>query len=191
MTFIENILLSFIYLILPIMIYLLYQVYSKTLSKEKSDLCLDVALVSSFYLLLQFGRTDFSFLLILNIPLFIAYLSKRKLSIFFLSCALIIYYNNIFNIGLAYFIIEYLIYYLIFSQNELNNLKSISIFVIIKSIVFLIEYKLLIEINFINILLSSISFYIEAIIIMSLFKKSEEILKLYKTIEELQEEKKS
>ncbi len=190
MVFIENILLNFIYLIFPIMIYLLYQVYSKTLNKEKSELYLDIALVSSFYLLLQFGKEDYMLSLILNIPLLIAYLSKRKLSIIFLSVATIIHYNHSLNIYPIYLIIEYGAYYLIFNKKELNNLKNISFFVIIKSIIFLIEYKLLFEIYYIDILLFTTFFYIESVIIMNLFKKSEEIIKLYKTIEELQEEKK-
>ena len=66
----ESLLLNIIYLIFPLVIYILYQVYSKTLSKEKNELYLDIALISSFYLIKQYGifnENNIPYLL-LNIP---------------------------------------------------------------------------------------------------------------------------
>ena len=80
MSFIQSIILNSILLIFPLLIYLLYQVYSKTLNKEKNELYLDAALVSSFYLIIEYGSNDYMMLLLINIPLILSYLFKRKLS---------------------------------------------------------------------------------------------------------------
>ena len=60
MNLFEIILLNFILLIFPVIVYLLYQTYSKTLNKEKNELYLDVALISSFYLIVRYGTTKFN-----------------------------------------------------------------------------------------------------------------------------------
>ena len=108
----------------PIVLYLLYQVYSKTLSKEKNDLYLDIALISSFYLITQYGFFNQHFIssLLLNIPLFISYIKDRKVSAVFLSIMTVIYYNSELDISFIFLIVEYILY-LLNNQKMKINLK--------------------------------------------------------------------
>lgn len=192
MNFIQNIILNSILLIFPLLIYLLYQVYSKTLNKEKNELYLDVALVSSFYLTIKYGSNDYMMLLLINIPLILSYLFKRKLSTIILLVLIIIGYKENINIPIIIIVIEYLIYYilyLIYSRKIEDNQNSIHIFLILKIIIVLIEYNYYFEISYSETIISTIIFYLETIIVSMLFKKADNILKLYRTIQELQEEK--
>lgn len=191
----QTVLLNSIYLIFPLVLYLLYQVYSKTLNKEKNELFLDIAIISSFYLIIQYGIFDYdciSFLL-LNIPLIIAYLKNRHITIILLSCIIVIYYNEYLNFSIFFNMIEYLLYFLIYlalTKKELHNHFYLYIIVLIKSICFSIQYILFSSgFEIINILITLLIFYIETFSIIQLFKKSEDILRLYKTIQELQDEK--
>ena len=192
MNFIQSIILNSILLIFPLLIYLLYQVYSKTLNKEKNELYLDVALVSSFYLIIEYGSNDYMMLLLINIPLILSYLFKRKLSTIILLILVIIGYKENINIPVIIIIIEYLIYYvlyLIYSKKIEETKNSIHIFLILKIIVVLIEYNYYFEISYSEMIISTITFYFETLIVSILFKKTDNILKLYRTIQELQEEK--
>ena len=116
MNIFEILILNSICLTFPLVLYLLYQIYGKTLSKEKNELYLDVALISSFYLITQYGVSNQNYisLLLLNVPLVIAYAKNRKLSIIFLSLMTVIYYNQHLSFSIIFLMIEYIIYFLIY-----------------------------------------------------------------------------
>lgn len=186
-----------IYLTFPIVLYLLYQVYSKTLSKEKNDLYLDIALISSFYLITQYGFFNQHFIssLLLNIPLFISYIKDRKVSAVFLSIMTVIYYNSELDISFIFLIVEYILYFIIFLLilNKDNwKIKVVNVLLIIKSICFIItiiNFDLSTYAQVFSILGSVLIFYLETFVCVLLLNKSEDVLKLYKTIQELQDEK--
>ena len=71
----ETIIFYLVFIVFPLTLWLLYQAYSKTMNKEKSNIFLDFALFSSMYLIVKFGidpTTKLSILLF-NVPLLIAY----------------------------------------------------------------------------------------------------------------------
>lgn len=193
----EILILDSIYLIFPLGIYLLYQIYGKTLSKEKNELYLDIALISSFYLITQYGisHENCISLLLLNVPLVIAYVKNRKLSIVFLSIMMIINYHQHLGFPIIFLIIEYISYFLIYlllMKKDLKKAEYLYILLFIKCICFMIEFSYFISFEYekvIGIVVGIVIFYAETIAILCLFKKTEDILKLYKTIQELQEEK--
>ena len=195
MNLFQIVLLNSIYLIFPLILYLLYQVYSKTLVKEKNELFLDIAIISSFYLIIQYGVYEYNCisLLLLNIPLVIAYLKKRYITIIFLSSIIIIYYNEYLNFSIVLNIIEYLAYFLIYLfliKRKLHDQIYFYIIFLVKSLCFSIQYLLISSGNeIISLFVALLIFHIEIFCIIQLFKKSEDILKLYKTIQELQDEK--
>lgn len=184
-----------IYLSFPIILYSLYQVYSKTLSNEKNELYLDIALISSFYLITQYGFSNQHFIssLLLNIPLFIAYIKDRKSSIIFLSVMTVVYYNSELQISLIFLVIEYILYFIIYLfiiNKDDWKIKGVNILLIIKCICFIIiSINLSTYTQMFSILISVLIFYTETFISVYLLKKSEDVLKLYKTIQELQDEK--
>lgn len=193
----EILILNSICLIFPLGIYLLYQIYGKTLSKEKNELYLDIALISSFYLITQYGisHENCISLLLLNVPLVIAYVKNRKLSIVFLSIMMIINYHQHLGFPIIFLMIEYISYFLIYLllvKKDMKKAEYLYILLFVKCICFMIEFSYFISFEYekvIGIVVGIVIFYAETIAILCLFKKTEDILKLYKTIQELQEEK--
>jgi len=195
MNLFENLLINSIYLVFPLLIYVLYQIYSKTLNKEKNELYLDIALISSFYLITQYGifEQNTIYFLLLNIPLIVAYTKNGYLSVVFLSIMIIVYYYEHLNFSLIILIIEYLIYFIIYlflSKQNKKEIRSLYFILFIKCIIFFVQlYYHVTDFEIVSILISIFSFYVETIILLYLLKKTEDILKLHKTIQELQEEK--
>ena len=68
------ILMNSILVVFPFCCYFLYLIYTKTLERKKSDLFLDIAIISSFYAILKFENLNYLFItyIFLNIPLLIA-----------------------------------------------------------------------------------------------------------------------
>lgn len=196
MNLFEFIVLNTIFTFFPLLLYLIYAAYSNTIDKKENNLFLELALFSSVYFVLRFGTTnDFNDLpiLMINVPLIIAYLKKRPIGISLLSLFLTIYYHCRFNYSLVVLILEYLIYGLLFIIKEKSKWKDnqfIALFFMIKT-AFFIYFLHTLQINellintFIMIILSIIVTYISVL----LFQKGEEILKLHMTIKELEKEK--
>ena len=80
------------------MIYLIYFLRYTILNQKINDLILDFCLISSFYLLVRFGvlETGIISILIFNVPLLVAYLNKRDISIGLLSMIIMGYYVNFY-----------------------------------------------------------------------------------------------
>lgn len=190
----ESLLLNLIYLIFPLVIYILYQVYSKTLSKEKNELYLDIALISSFYLIKQYGifnENNIPYLL-LNIPLVIAYIKKRYLGIGFISIMIIICYNETLNFSIISLLLEYLGYFIIYQvdNKKVTRINILYIALFVKCIMFFMQFYGTNIITYISeVVISTCVFFLVTNIIISLLKKTEDIIKLHKTIQELEEEK--
>ena len=90
-----NIFLCIIYITYPLLMFLFYVAYNRNYCKEENNLFLDVALISSFYLIIKFTNPIFGYFppIILNVPLVIAYLKKRNITIFLLSIMSVICYK--------------------------------------------------------------------------------------------------
>ena len=74
-----NILLSIIYITYPLLLFLFYVAYNRNYCNEENNLFLDVALISSFYMVIKFTNPIFSDFppIIFNAILVIAYLKER------------------------------------------------------------------------------------------------------------------
>ena len=112
----ETIIFYLVFIVFPLTLWLLYQAYSKTMNKEKSNIFLDFALFSSMYLIVKFGidQTTKLPILLFNVPLLIAYYKERHFSIIVLSILIINYYHYYLDFNLIILIIEYFIYYLLY-----------------------------------------------------------------------------
>ncbi|HHW69596.1 MAG TPA: hypothetical protein GX747_04585, partial [Tenericutes bacterium] len=116
MNLFQIIFIDIIFIMFPLLVYLFYITYTYNVDKKENNLFLDLALLTSFYLVISFGY-DFSYKLpfiIYNIPLVIAYIKKRHLSIFMLSSCLILYFASYYELNPIFLTIEYLLYYIIF-----------------------------------------------------------------------------
>ena len=165
-----QILFNIIILIFPLLVNLFYCTYSNNINKEQSKLWLDISLLSSLYLLLIFNKENTDLIILYNIPLLFAFIKKRT----FIS--LIITFIILFNYAdtnITIHIFEYLIYYLIYFFYQKN---IINLFLIIK---FIFNFDLFTGVIFIFI----------AYLVIFLYKKGEDIIKLHMNIKELEKEK--
>ena len=81
MNLFDNILFDVIILLFPLITCILYDKYNNIYNKEKSNICEDFALITSFYFIFKFNiEKPYLFM---NLPLVLAYLKNKKSSILF------------------------------------------------------------------------------------------------------------
>lgn len=196
MNFFETILLSTILIVFPLILYLFYLAYSKSLTLEVRNLFLDVSLFSAFYLTLKYPMHDFHHInmLILNIPLLIAYLKERRLMAIVLTMMTIISYYKIFEWNLIILLLEYSVYYLLahlLLKRKGYNYCYINSFLLLKLTIFTL---LLINNNGLyNDFLVSLLYYGSHIIIIAyfvviIFNKGNNIIKMHMTLKEIEQD---
>lgn len=196
-----NIFLCIIYITYPLLMFLFYVAYNKNYCKEENNLFLDVALISSFYLIMKFTNPIFGYFppIIFNVPLVIAYLKKRNITILLLSIMSIICYTKHFDLNFILIIIEYIIYfflYLTLRKQKNYDDKYINSFIIIKSFFFTLVsvYSNLYTGNnyiefFAQILILILLLYLTIYFTTLLFEKGEEIIKYHMSLKELEQSK--
>ena len=194
----EILLINIIVLLFPLIINLFYFTYNTNLNKEQNCTFLDFALFSSFYLLLIYNNVDnYSynvFATVLNIPLVIAFIKKRDFVSLIISLSAIwvfYYYGEASLIILsAQYIFYYIVYLLTIKQNK-SEKTLFTLFVTIKSIFLLLNfivYQIHTLANFINVILTLLTFMLITYFIIHMLKKGEDIIKLHMTIKELKKE---
>ncbi len=196
-----NIFLCIIYITYPLLLYLFYVAYNRNYCKEENNLFLDLALVSSFYLIMKFTDPIFPHLapLVFNVSLVIAYLKNRKVTVILLSLMSMAYYICTFNLNAVLIIIEYIIYgllYLGLRNKENFNDKYINAFIIVKAFFFTLVNVYSnpnMKINYIEffgqILILILILYLTIYFTTLLFEKGEEIIKYHMSLKELEQEK--
>lgn len=191
-----NILLYIILILFPLFIYLLYDAYNKIYDLKKSDLFLDFAIITSFYLVFTFKIDNFTFpYLIMNVPLVLAYLKKRNISILILSflCCLVLY--DLYHTNISLFFLEYFAYYIAYNFTNKKGFSFINIFVLLKVFFyciyeFILKYHLMNIDYILNLSIMVVSFIIITYIIVLMFKKVSEIIIFNQDSKVLEEEKK-
>lgn len=188
MTLFENLVLNFIVLLFPILVYLLYLTFNNEFMQKENKLYLDLALLSSTFLILKVLITTniYTFAVFLNVPLILAYLSKRYKIVLVINFLIFLIYG--FNNTLIIVIIEYLLIFLIYKK--FNSDTFIKLFAIIKLVFNLIIIK---DYNLYNIILTVISVFMMFVLsyfTMYLFNKSNKVLNMYISLKEFEKEKK-
>lgn len=188
MTLFENLVLNFIVLLFPILVYLLYLTFNNEFMQKENKLYLDLALLSSTFLILKVLITTniYTFAVFLNVPLILAYLSKRYKIVLVINFLIFLIYG--FNNTLIIVIIEYLLIFL--TYKKFNSDTFIKLFAIIKLVFNLIIIK---DYNLYNITLTVISVFMMFVLsyfTMYLFNKSNKVLNMYISLKEFEKEKK-
>ena len=190
MTIYENLLLDSIYLISPIFIYLFFVAYNKNIDRDENNLILEICLITSIYLLIKFGNSEnfIKPILLINVPLLIAYFNKKYKAILIVSFFIIVYQYTELNLNIYTLIIEYITYFLLFYICEKSDSKNFSfLFLIINILVFLANFYL--KISFEMLSIQIISFIIILIIVKYVLDKASKVMKYHMTVKELEEEK--
>ncbi len=194
-----NIILNVIFITYPLLLYLFYIAYNKNYLRAENNLFLDIAIISSSYLIIRFNNSlifEVPFILI-NVQLIIAYIKRRNGLIFILSFIYIYIYYSSYKFNLFLLLLEYIGYYLLFlfalKKNKLND-YFIKYFFLIKSIFFIVNILLIfynkIDINLIfNIFCSLVMFFSITFFTVFLFEKGEDIIRYHMSMKELEREK--
>lgn len=201
MVFIDEIFLEVMCLLFPISIYIIVTAYFRNLKCNRQDVLLEITLYSSIYLLIKYGcETNLIYpLILLNIPLLVAYLKEKSRIALTISLILIIYFAKHTHIDIIYLIIEYAIYFITYRYLYSKKATSISVlttFVVIKSFIMSLEMFLIFSpesnyiINFMLIFSIMTIFTFIGYLILYFLNKGEEIIDLNDVVSKLEKEKK-
>jgi len=172
-------------IVFPIICYITYMFFIKTFNQKKDELILDIALITSVYLSLKYGRIVYDGipLIIFDIPFIIALLRKRYITSLAVLILIIYYYNLKLDLNILYLIIGYIPYLLNLFDKKYD---LIGISLIIRCLLFYNSYDITLIVFVVMIV-----FYIITKFIVSLFKNAESVVSLYNSLQKFEEDKKS
>lgn len=180
MKIVDEYLLNFILVTGPVITYLLYIAYTKTINKKEEKLVFLIMIASEFYFMLKYGQSQkFIPLLIVDVPLIISFYKKNTTTIIISTLISVLYFYTYYENHLLIITSEYLIYYII-SANKKNTYTSLLTFSLIK-LIFISYYQNISAPLIINIIITHIIF----VFIIYLIIKTEEMLKLHKHLKEI------
>ena len=181
----DIILLNLIFIIVPILCYLLYLVYENTIDSKTDNLFFNLAIITSLYLITKYSKILNYNLDIVKILLLISMIKNKKiLSIFIAIYISFLSYPDINKIVLLLF--EYVIQLSIFFVflKKLDYKYKIIMFLIIE-----ILCGISINSSIYYTLLSNIICIFITYIIVIMLEKLEKVLNLYGTIKEVEHDK--
>lgn len=194
----ELILFHIILITFPFLVYLFYLAYSRDFEEEERSLFLDIALLSSIYLTMRFPMEDQYYinLLLMNIPLMIAYIMDRKISIVAITFLIIAKYNQVFSWPIYGLVLEYGIYYflsrILIKKYGKNQYLFVTAFTSVKWILFTImlaltKIKLSNELGMMM-LCYGIGFFSITYFVVFIFYKGRDVMKLHMSLKELEQD---
>lgn len=195
----DSIILGSIFITFPLILYLFYVAHTRNIEKQENDLFLGLGLFSSMYLLIKLGHNYLGEknLLLINIPIILAYIKTRKIEAVILSMIAAFYYMN--NSGQSIFILlfEYTVYFIIYILRnkkiiKLNDYVFGGIFISLKLITYILDIAanktITLDIIYKMLFLLLIS-YLIMIFVIYILKKGDDVLKYHMTFKELEKEK--
>lgn len=181
MKILNSTLLDVILLITPMLIYLLYNAYMKTIDKKEENLIFIVSVVTMYYFLFKYGdilgRKVPS--LIVETPLILSYKRKSNSLKIISSVASIIYFASYYEKYLPLIVLEYIIYNLIFTK-----IKTPYLIVFKVIIISIYEGKITSDILSEGALLFTMNS-----LFTYLLNQAENMLKIHMNIKEIEEDK--
>ena len=200
MSFFDGFLINTIFILFPLLVYLIYVAYCNNIDKDYSDIFFQLALFTSLYLVMRHGYSgpNSYILLLINIPLVFAFLNKKTSIAILISILLIVFCTIAMNYNFYIVLIEYILYFLAYLyglKNKKEEYYIINIFTIIKAffLSFLTFYITKSNNNIINdfknIIVNVVVFYSAINIYLLLIRKAEQIIDLNSSIKEIEKEK--
>lgn len=201
MSFFDTIIINTICILLPELIYIIYQARINNYeSYEFEDNIFELVLLSTLFLIIKLTGEKYNqySIVLINIPILFAYIRGKNTFALVLSGMLVLYFYAILNYNFVYLIIEYISYYLLylvyFKSNNVTVSKTIFLYTLVKSFFFSI-YIYYVNINsgffpiFNMIFISMLTFYICSNLYYMFLRKGEEIIDLNCSLKELEKEK--
>lgn len=193
MNFFESLILNGILIGFPILCFLFYASVGKYIDSINKNMALTFAIIFSFFLTLKYGSDNNLILnlLLLNIPIFIAYLKKYV----FLANALIIMLLYIYNLNFEYsslIIVAYIFINLLYFIKTKFDIKN-SLYMSLYSIIVLFFFFILLYVCNSQLLTNTLFYMLVFDTLLNitycLLTKSEEIMQSHQEYLELQQEK--
>ena len=163
----EVILLNFMFIMLPVLLYLFYVAFNRSFGKEENELFLDLALLTSVFLSYRFGGNLFYY--VCHIPFLYAFQKNRK---FVMGYIFILSFLTVKNN--PYVLIEYSFYFIIY--------------IFMKKKKYQIPFLIVLKCFFLTIS-DIMPYFFITILSLILFQKGERILKFSMNQKELEQEK--
>ena len=200
MNIFEITILNTLFVSFPVLIYLVYVAYNQSFDRKENNLFLDVVLFTSFYMCVRYSSLATLNLpvLIIHVPLIIAYVKDRKITAIFLSILLASYYYQEFHYQLFLLLIEYVVYYGIYiwrGNKQFGDWWFVNVllgFISIVYIYFLTASGYFIDGSNTDLFIAFfviIMFFLMGNVVFYLFMKGEEIMKIHMNMKELEHEK--
>ena len=194
MTVYENILLDSIDIISPILMYLFFVAYNKNVDRDESGIILEICLITSCYFVIRFGHTMMYIkpVLLVNIPLLIAYYNKKYASVLVISLYIIFYQHSDLNLNVILLFVEYFSYMVVyFIIKKIKTDKTNEIFAffysLINSLIFVSDFYKTMTLQMITVQI--LSFLLMLLIVKVILEKARRTIKYHMTVKELIEEK--
>lgn len=193
----DSIVLSSIFIAFPLLLYLFYVAHNRNIEKQENDLFLGLALFSSMYLLIRIGDQVLveKNLILINIPIIIAYIKSRKIEAVILSVIAAFYYISISH-SILILVIEYIIYFILYLLKDtkiirINDYVFGTIFIVIKLFMYIMNVVISGKQSYplYDIIACFIICYVIMIFIITLLKRGDDILKYHMNFKELEKEK--
>ncbi len=194
MNLFSSVLITIIILSYPLIIYLFYAAHNKKYNDKVKSIWLDIALFSSLYLFLKFEPFFLhSSVMIVNVPLIIAYVLRKRRTALIMSIFIVFYMMKSYNFNFFYLILEYSVYYfasLLKIDQRYQGFSYITVFTIFKVIVLAI-YDYYINNTVISFfeLMFIFNMYITANLILVMIKMGDTIMDYHMSARDLEEER--
>ena len=195
MSFFDTMILDVIVILFPIFSVLLLKAYYKNTGKLNKDFLIDLANITSLFLLIKYYNPDMTYdELLVNMPLIISILYNRKYASIAIAIILI-GFNALIGNNIIITVIEYLFYIIIFVI-LLKKIKSPNTVILtitcIKGVFMTIEQYYILEnqalTTIIKVAIALIVFYLISTIVINIISKIEETISLNQTLKELEKE---
>ena len=180
----DIILLNIIFILIPILIYIIYSVYENVFGNKSNNLFFGFAIISSVYLITKYS-IDFNYLTsIISVLLIICIIKDKKYLYIIFGIYLSICYGLNSNYSILIFIAKYSIEIVIVS-NVFNKFEyKIILFYLIECVL-----DICIGIDYSGVILSHILYALLSYILIVVMNRTDKIIDIYGTIRRVEYEK--
>lgn len=197
MNIFETFLINSLFILFPLLLYLIYNAYSSS-NKDKKEIMLELSLFSSIYMLIRFGivfRRTYQSLLI-SVPLLIGFLNDKLKTNIIISIVSILFFAKTFNANLYLIILEYILYFICYFIYKKHKNKNVFVYSFILIRVFAITVNTVTYLNIGNpykllfaVLFGVLMYMVEALLIVYFYDRAGQIIDYNSTLNELKREK--
>lgn len=178
--------INFTWVLLPIVIYLIYEVYTENINKNKDDLVLGFCLFSSLYFMFRFGTFDNVYVMniVFDYVVLLLYVKEKRVSAIIISLFIVfLYYFLNLNFYVVFFkFLTYVLFSFLFKSRRIFLLLSY-----ISGLLCLIIFGFLNNI-IISSLFEYIVYYSVCYLIVLFLLKAEKIIEINVSYKELMKE---